>query len=458
MRYLVAFALMLLSSTVFGSHLRAGYIVATRINCSLEYLITLNVYVNTQSGVDFGLGRLSFGDGNNHTTPSRSSTPVVGQSNVGLVQYSMIYTYASHGAYTISYAEINRNADIVNIMESVSIPFYLQTEIIIDPFLGCFSSPRMTAPAIFTAVEGVPVSLSYGVNNPDGIVYDYALITPSMTLSDGSGPVPVPYTFPENTSINPFNGLFTWDTKYLGQYHPGEYVFTIKIRMWKKQEDDTHLYLGHMIFDTQVNLIDDPALPPDLSLDKEVDENGRLHIPTDESQTIKIICEAVTGSSVELYAYSELSENNEAFAFTTYDSTSASAKPIKVGLLTLNSTTAINREAPYLITVRGLENSKYLVRDMNIMLYTQDVFPETIIMAVKDVPQFDVYPNPTTDKITVKSSDNTPIVIHFTNLKEEKVGIQSDINSFDLVNQPPGLYILKIETPRHKKVVKVIKR
>lgn len=458
MKHLLALTLMLFSSLVFGTHLRAGYITATRIDCSLEYEITLNVYVNTRSPVDFGGGRLNFGDGNTLITPSRSSIPVQGQPNVGFVQFKTKYTYNAPGAYIISYAELNRNADIVNIRGSVNASFYLQTEIIIDPFLGCFSSPTMTAPAFFSAVKEQPVNLSFAVNNPDGIVFDYALITPSMTFSDVSGPIPVQYTLPENASINPFNGLFTWDTKYLGQYEPGEYVFTIKIRMWKKQEDGTHLYLGHTIFDTQVNVEGDQATPPELDTDKEVDENGRIHIPTNESQTIKIICEAVTGSSVELQAFSELSANTEAFSFTTYDSTSASSKPIKVGLLTLQSTAGIDREAPYLITVRGIEKPRYLVKDLNLMFYTQDVFPEAIVTAVKDEPVFEVYPNPTTDKLFVKSPVNTPTAIHLTNMKGEKTGVVSDGDTVDLSNQPPGLYVLKIVTPQHKKAIKVIKQ
>lgn len=458
MRYLAAFVLILLSSTAFGTHLRAGYITATRIDCSLQYQITLNVYVNTGSAVDFGGGRLSFGDGNVHITPQVQSIPVPGQSNVGLVQYTVNYTYNAPGTYIISYAEQNRNEDIKNISQSVNISFYLQTEIIIDPFLGCFSSPQLTAPVVFTAIKEKVVSISFAANNPDGIVLDYSLVTPSMLVSADAGPAPVPYTLPENASINPFNGLFTWDTKYLGQYQEGEYVFTIKIRMWKKQEDGTHLYLGHTTFDTQVNVIDDPSIIPSFILNKEIGDNGRLYVPFNESQTLKIIWKSATSSSVDLKAYSELSTNTEAFSFITYDSAVAPPFKLKVGLLTLNSTSAIDREAPYILTVRGICFPNYLTRDLNLMIYTRDVFPEPIVTALEEIPQFDVYPNPTTDKISIKSSINTPGVVYLTNTKGEKVGVQSDANSMDLSSLPPGLYLLKIETPLHKKVIKVIKK
>lgn len=282
-----------------------------------------------------------------------------------------------------------------------------------------------------------------------------------MLVSPEIGPAPVPYTLPENASINQFNGLFNWDTKYLGQYREGEYVFTIKITMWKKQEDGTHLYLGHTTFDTQVNVVDSEgthAAPPELDTDKEAGENGRIHIPTDESVTIKIICQAMLGSGVELTAYSELSANPEAYAFTTYDSTSVSGRPIKVGLLMLNSTVSIDREAPYIISVRGIEMPVNVARDLNLMFYTRDISPEPVVTAVKDELVFEVYPNPTSDKVFINYSINTPSIIHLTNAKGERIGMQSNSSLVDLSTQPPGLYILKIETPQHRKTVKVIKR
>ena len=302
----------------------------------------------------------------------------------------------------------------------MSISFYLQTEIIIDPQLGCFSSPVMTAPAIFTAVKEQPVNFSFAVNNPDNIVLNYSLTTPLMLVSP-ERPVAVPYTLPENASINQFNGLFNWDTKYLGQYREGEYVFTIKITMWKKQEDGTHLYLGHTTFDTQVNVVDSEgthAAPPELDTDKE-GWKWTDSYSTDESVTIKIILPSNVGSGVELTAYSELSANPEAYAFTTYDSTSVSGRPIKVGLLMLNSTVSIDREAPYIISVRNWNASERSKGFEPHVLHTRDISPEPVVTAVKDELVFEVYPNPTSDKVFINYSINTPSIIHLTNAKEK---------------------------------------
>lgn len=457
MRHYIILSLLFFNWTASATHLRAGYIRAKQIDCGLTFQITLTAYVNNASPVLFGSGgRIRFGDGTIMAMADAGiqSTPV--QPSVGLVQFTVTHTYPALGAYRISYAEANRDFDIVNIGNSVNTPFYMETEIVIDPQLGCFSSPEMIAPAIFTATKEQPVSYSFAASNPENIVYSYALVTP-LTVSQVDGnPVPTAYTLPENATINPINGLFSWDTKYQGMYELGEYVFTIKITMWKKQDDGTHFYLGHTSFDTQVNVIDNLSLPPDLGINKEVDENGRLYVPSNESISVKIICTFASDKNTELLAYSELAANAEVFSFTTHDS--VSANHIKVGRLTLHSTEAINREAPYLITLRGLEKSPYHATDLNIMFYTRDVFPETIIMGTHDAPSFNVYPNPTSNKITIQSSGTEPTTYQLINGNGKPIVVPFDLNSMDLSEQPQGLYILQIKTFQHKKVIKVIKQ
>ncbi|MEQ8424924.1 MAG: gliding motility-associated C-terminal domain-containing protein, partial [Cyclobacteriaceae bacterium] len=123
-----------------ATHLRAGEITIQRLSCtSLTFRICITVYTNTGSDIKFGEGLLDFGDGSKpHQTPIVENTlrPDLGPE-VATVTYCINHTFGGPGKYTISYLEPNRNAGILNMINSVDTRFYLETVINIDPFLGC---------------------------------------------------------------------------------------------------------------------------------------------------------------------------------------------------------------------------------------------------------------------------------------------------------------------------------
>src|SRR5258706_4807709 len=124
--------------TLQATHLRAGEITLTRVSCtSLEFRVTITVYTNTGSSIRFGGGTLDFGDGTTFITPTIENTlrPDLGP-NIGMVVFTMTHVFPGPGLYTVSYLEVNRNAGILNMFDSVDTPFFIQTAINIDPFLG----------------------------------------------------------------------------------------------------------------------------------------------------------------------------------------------------------------------------------------------------------------------------------------------------------------------------------
>src|SRR5690606_9976898 len=168
-----------------ATHLRAGEITVVRENCqSLTFTITVTVYTNTGSSVLFG-GRvgeediLEFGDGAWVLVPETPNTPRPDLGpDIGTASFTVSHTYAGPGKYTISYREPNRNQGVLNMDNSVNTRFYIETEIFIDPFLGCNNTPVLLIPPIDQACTGVAFFHNPGAYDPDGDSLSYELVVP----------------------------------------------------------------------------------------------------------------------------------------------------------------------------------------------------------------------------------------------------------------------------------------
>lgn len=235
-----------------ATHLRAGEITIRRLNCtSLTFEITITVYTNTGSEILFGDGLLDFGDGTTpKTTPQIPNTPRPDLgTNVGTVSYSTTHTYSGIGRYIISYLEPNRNAGILNMYNSVETRFYMESQINIDPFLGCDNSPVLLVPPIDKACTGAAWYHNPGAYDPDGDSLSYELTIPKrekdldvnnyrdphvrefydkiglvygQSNENGDGPP----TF----EIDPVTGTLIWDAPGAD----GEYNIAFVVRSWRK--------------------------------------------------------------------------------------------------------------------------------------------------------------------------------------------------------------------------------
>jgi hypothetical protein len=281
---LTGLVVLLASFSARATHLRAGEITATRIGCSLEFRICLNIYLNSgPDAVDFGGGTLSFGDGSQHVTGAilkKDYRPVPGADNVGYVEYCINYTYQALGSFNISYVELNRNADIRNITNSVNVNFFLETWIEIDPFKGCDNSPRLLVPPIDKACTGSRWQHNPGAYDPDGDSLSFKLIAPRHVPDPRIsivGDVPG-YNDPNNQAyyggvdynnaqqdgtgkptfaIDPVTGTITWDAPGTS----GEYNIAFLIIEWRKV-NDVWLEIGYITRDMQILVEDCENLPP----------------------------------------------------------------------------------------------------------------------------------------------------------------------------------------------------
>ncbi len=282
----------LTTTVAMATHLRAGDITLRRKSCSsYAYTITLHIYTKFSAPVKFSQGnsgQLNFGDGSKIYNPAEIPNPpliaATDDGGVGEVTFSIDHTFPGPGAYTISYYEQNRNDGIININNSVGTPFYIQTQIIIDPFLGCDNTPELLVPPIDRGCTGVAWFHNPGAYDIDGDSLSYELFVPKQAKDvDVPGyvqpnsqkfynAVGIPYSQanelgngPPTFGINPITGTITWDAP--GE--AGEYNIAFIIREWRKVAG-TWVSLGYVERDMQIvienchNLRPKLVVPPDL--------------------------------------------------------------------------------------------------------------------------------------------------------------------------------------------------
>ncbi len=282
--------LMMSGVQALATHLRAGEITIERVNCtSLAFKITITVYTNTGSEIRFGDGLLDFGDGTRPlTTPSIENTirPDLGP-NVGIVSFTTTHTYSGIGRYVISYLEPNRNAGILNMFNSVETTFYLESQINIDPFLGCDNSPVLLVPPIDKACTGAAWYHNPGAYDPDGDSLSYELTIPKkekdLVVNNYRDPnvrefydrIGLVYgesnengDGPPTFDINPVTGTLIWDAPGA----PGEYNIAFIIRSWRKISG-IWINQGFVVRDMQIIVEDcenerpELVVPPDICVE-----------------------------------------------------------------------------------------------------------------------------------------------------------------------------------------------
>ncbi len=260
------FLLLCSSVELFSTHIRAGEIIAKRISStSLTYEFTIIGYTDTGSEVEFGGGKFDFGDGNVIEVldeSALSAQKILLENKVALNLFKVTHTFQAPGRYVVNYFEQNRNAEIVNMENSVDTPFYIETEILIDPFFGLNNSPVLLIPPIDNGVVGIRYIHNPGAFDPDGDSLSYELVIPLQEeaievtnyrfpnfedfytdFNEGNEERSGPPTFTLDSVI----GDLIWDAPG----SQGEYNFAFRIVEWRKVEDEW-FKLGHVTRDMQV--------------------------------------------------------------------------------------------------------------------------------------------------------------------------------------------------------------
>lgn len=227
--------------SLFATHQRAGEISYTYIS-DLTYEFTIITYTYTPSPADRPQIEVFWGDGTSSEIDRNLKVNM--ENNISKNVYVTQHTFPAAGTFHVTFEDPNRNAGIVNIPSSVEIPFFIETILIINPFIGGNSSPQLLNPPLDNGCTNVPYYHNPGAYDAEGDSLSYSLI--SCRGYEGED---IPgYTLPQASNyigIDAVTGDLTWDSPLMA----GEYNIAILIEEWRNG-----VLIGSMVRDMQITI------------------------------------------------------------------------------------------------------------------------------------------------------------------------------------------------------------
>ncbi|RYZ14116.1 MAG: T9SS C-terminal target domain-containing protein, partial [Sphingobacteriales bacterium] len=280
------FLMLAAGNTVSATHIRAGDIVARSLGNPLQFEFTLVIYTDAGSlPVQQEFATLFFGDGTSQTVNRDPATYFLITPETYHNEFKFTHQYNAPGYYTVSFNGQNRNEGILNMSQSGTTSFLIQTEVYINPLAGTNITPRMSVPPLDKAARGQIFEHNPGAYDIEGDCLTYLMIMPRMSLTCETCP-PQPATVPNYTSpadpvhggestnggaatfdINATTGLITWNTP--GRV--GEYNIAFVVEEWRLIErGKPRLKMSVTTRDMQILVEPSENKPPKITIPKDL--------------------------------------------------------------------------------------------------------------------------------------------------------------------------------------------
>lgn len=280
-KFLLSILVLLIGfSSSFATHNRAGEITYKYIGTPLlpyNYEITITTYTKWvgTSGTDKCELNVHFGDGDTAVAPrvnglsvncSTTHDGVLLTPDTRYNVYVTTHNFDGPGNYFITMEDPNRNSGICNITDSDNKSFYLQSELVISPFLGFNNSPVLLNPPIDDACQNVCFEHNPGAYDADGDSLYYSL---SGCYANGAL-IPFPaWTYPPGmsaSSIDPLTGDFAWCSPPL----ICQYNVAILIKEYRLLPGThTRYYIGSVLRDMQIDVKACANNPPQITTEND---------------------------------------------------------------------------------------------------------------------------------------------------------------------------------------------
>ena len=183
---------------------------------------------------------INWGDGSEEYVP-RMAWYNMGDECV-LNTYKAVHNYASMGTYTISMEDANRNYGVINVPNSVMVPMHIETELVINPFLGYNNSVQLLNAPLDRGCVGKLYLHNPSAYDPDGDSLSYRLVTcKGLDGYEIEG-----YTLPQASQsfeIDPVTGDLRWENPVI----QGEYNVAIMVEEWRHG-----VKIGSVVRDMQI--------------------------------------------------------------------------------------------------------------------------------------------------------------------------------------------------------------
>ena len=274
------------------THNRAGEITYRHIS-GYTYEITLITYTYTLSPADRPELLIHWGDGTSSIIPRilKIELPDFYYKNV----YKGTHTYPGPGVYRIYMEDQNRNEGVLNIPNSVEVPFALQAILNINPLFLENQTPILTYPPIDKAKLNTTFIHNPCAYDPDGDSLSYKL-----TICLGENGLPIPnYIFPyasDSLIVDPITGDLIWEKPQ----QTGFYNVAMIIEEWRYiKENKKYLKIGEIYRDIQIEVYEANNEPPFIDYLKNLcvwaNDTVKFNVYATDLQNDKIILSAYGG-------------------------------------------------------------------------------------------------------------------------------------------------------------------
>ncbi len=227
--------------TAKATHQRAAEITYTWLGGNAyEFTLTCYTYTPSPAGLQRDSLLVQWGDG------AEEYIPRVVLQNLGndytLNVYKRIHNYSTSGTYTISMEDANRNYGVINVPNSVMVPMHIETELVINPFLGYNNSVQLLNAPVDRGCVGKLYLHNPSAYDPDGDSLSYRLVT----CKGQDGIEIAGYTLPQASQsfdIDPVTGELRWENPVI----QGEYNIAIMVEEWRHG-----VKIGSVVRDMQI--------------------------------------------------------------------------------------------------------------------------------------------------------------------------------------------------------------
>lgn len=272
-KLLYSLAFLLMATTTFGTHNRAGEITYRQIGpTTIE--VTITTYTKIDAPADRCELEIFWGDGNSSILDRINGNPQGGCDHWGEPVFNNIkkniyvgtYTYATPGTYRLTMLDNNRNEGVKNIPNSVRVPFFIESSILLAAELENNSSPVLLNPPTDFGCVFTPFIHNLGAFDADGDSLGFKLVN-----SRGINGDEIPETYdPEfnldfdHISINE-EGTIMWDAPNTR----GEFNLAVEITEYRQDQNGTWLAIGKILRDMQIDITDCDNTPPTIEAEDE---------------------------------------------------------------------------------------------------------------------------------------------------------------------------------------------
>jgi hypothetical protein len=390
-----------------ATHNMAGEITYRYLS-GYTYEITIKTYTKT-SGTSLladrpQLDSVNFGDGTNATFIRQSTNDVLDVNNdfnIRINTYVHTHTYPAAGIYTISFADPNRNAGVINMIQSVNQAFSIQTIIaVFDPSTNCINNSSVPTPRpIMHSVTGKNFVHNVAAFDPDKDSLSFEIVPCNYYQNT----VAIGYYIPAGISVNPVSGEITWNfNDTVGSYN-------VAVRIWEWRNHIRMAYVtrdfeitNYLSPDTSFNFGNTSAIPTDAN------GNYSMTLQPGDSANLSFYFEDLHSSHVRMNALMENFNSNS--PAVTIDTTTSLHQANVSFFWKPDSTQARNH--PYIFVFRGSADSanQRVEKDLTLLVYVNGIQHDSCpafadyFISVNDLPienDIMVFPNPIHEKINV---------------------------------------------------------